>query len=629
MGVDTLQFLKRYFLVFILIYLILVATKFLFIFQFQASFTSYSFLEQIYAIFWGYRFDFAVSGIVAFLVTLLDFKSKWYAFVGASFATIVFLAQVGDMFYFAEASRHVGYEINDLFADAFSLFMTAFSQYTWMLVIAISIAIFLFAVIYKVLQKTLSEKINKVYIVKKLFLILLSVFFVRGMFQHIPLNPWQANQIGETKLASIAINGAYNMIFSLTNKAKKLKQIKLPIMTDKELKKTFASIYSDNNMSLQKNFSTKKPNVIFFFLESWSASFLKPYGFQRAEATPKFDVLLQKSLRPRVMIANGHRTTEGMFATLTSFQNPLGKSVAKTQLQDFKYYSIIDALNEKHYSSAFFQGTSKETSGTGSLANSLGFYKSYGKRDVGKRIYEENNWGVHDIDLYNFVLSKLNTNLKEPFVLGINGATTHDDQLPNGVSPIHFVDNETINKQLNVLHFADNALGLFIQTVEQKYPNTIFVLFADHCGGHISGTLQNYEIPFAIYAPHYISPSYLDVVLSQRDIAPTVADIVLGDYKKIFPNFSGKSLLRDKVFFADYYHNGILGIVKDNILLEYNIATMTSQCYKSDRISKQKVQCTPEYDDLKNEILSFTSMSQKLLFDGNVDKFKKYRYPLF
>ncbi len=620
------NFLKNYFLVFVLVYVTIIGTKFVFYCNFEENFASYSMSDIVRAIFWGYRFDFAASAFVAFLATLFDWNKKFFTIIASLSVVTVLLAQIGDMFYFGEASRHVGYEIFDIVNDAHALLMTGLSQHSLGFVVTVFSAILMFVGLRKLFFQIQEEHLDRYFAIKKIFLLLLSVFFIRGMWQHIPLNPWQANQIGDTKLASLSLNGMYNMVFSMATQSKKLRPVQLPRVDEKEIEKVFGALYADNNVTLSKPIVHSKPNVVFFFLESWSATFLQPYGYKKAQATPNFDAFLQKSLRPRFMVANGHRTTEGMFATLVSFQNPLGKSVAKTQLQDFHYYSIVDEFDKRGYSSAFFQGTSKETSGTGSLANSLGFRYSYGKRDVKKRIYEENYWGVHDEDLYNFVLEKLSTTLKEPFVIGINGATTHDEKLPKAIKPIHFVDDDTINKQLNVFHFADYALGKFIKEVEAKYPNTVFVLFADHCGGHINGSLKNYEIPFAVYAPKLIQPKYKDVVLSQRDIAPTVADLVLGDYKKIFPNFSGKSLIRDEVFFADYFQNGLLGIVKNNRIVEYNIAAKKMECFDLEGFEKKSAICDKLDTQLEKDVLSFSGVSQELLFSGNVGEFHSYRY---
>ena len=349
------NFLKNYFTVFFIVYGVLIITKFIFYLYFQDSFESYSLNDIIYAIFWGYRFDFATSAFIAFLATLFDWNKKLFSYIASFLIIAVLLAQVGDIFYFGEASRHVGYEIFDLINDAASLVMTGFSQHSIGFTLAVVSAFLLFIILRKLFLQIQEERGDRYFAFKKIFLLALSILFIRGMWQHIPLNPWQSNQIGDTKLASLSLNGTYNMVFSLATQGKKLQPVKLPKMDEKEIKEAFAALYADNNITLQKSFADKKPNVIFFFLESWSASFLKPYGFKKAEATPNFDAILQKSLRPRFMVANGHRTTEGMFATLVSFQNPLGKSVAKTQLQDFHYYSIIDEFDKRGYRVLFFK----------------------------------------------------------------------------------------------------------------------------------------------------------------------------------------------------------------------------------------------------------------------------------
>ena len=615
------NFLKNYFLIFLLTYIILITTKVFFTYYLKINFEEFTISEQLYAIFWGYRFDFATAAIVSFIVTLFDFNKRFFITIGTIALITVFFTQIGDILYFNEASRHIGYEISDIFTDANSLFMTAYSQYTILTISSIVVGLFLSILLIEILLNTNVVQLNKSYILKKLLIILITIFFARGMTQYIPLNPWQSNQIGDSKLATISLNVTYNIIYSLANKSKKLKPVKLQDVSNKIINKSFQELYPSIDINTSFPIVKTKPNIVFFFLESWSAKYLKPYGY-KYDTTPNFNKILKQSIRPTMMIAGGHRTTEGMFVTLTSLQNPLGKSVAKTQLQDFKYTSIIDILNQKGYHSAFFQGTSKETSGTGSLAQRLGFKYSYGKRDVSKRIYEENYWGVHDVDLYNFVETQLNSTLKEPFVVAINGATTHDDKIPKAIKKINYVKNEKINNQLNAFHFSDYALGKFIKEVEIKYPNTIFVLFADHCGGGISGTLENYQIPFAIYSKKLIQPKYYDTFIAQRDITPSIYDLAINNYKKTNLPLTGKSLFQDDKFFSDYYHNGILGWIEDNDIIEINTATNKMQCFKKVKFSKEQIECSNIHNGMMNRALSFTNVSQDLLFSNKIKEIK-------
>jgi len=618
-----LNFIKNYFYIFAITYIMSITTKFIFVYYLYDNFSEFNISTLIYAVFWGYKFDFATSGVIAFLATLFDFNKKIFSRLGAVLIVSVFFMQVGDILYFNESSRHIGYEIMDIFVDAKSLFMTAYSQHTLLTILSIIIGMILFYLLSKYLSKLETIKWSRYYLVNKLILIALTVLFIRGLFQHIPLTPWQSNQIGETKLATLALNPAYNIIYSLVNHKKKLEKIKLATDTENILK-VFSTLYSEHNKSTHLPLFKEKPNIVFFYLESWSGVNIKSYGFPH-DTTPFLNEILTKSIRPKGMIASGHRTTEGIFASLTSFQNPLGKSVAQTQLQNFDYPSIINILNKNSsYSSAFFQGTSKETSGTGSLAQSLGFANSYGKRDIDKHIYEWNHWGLHDVDLYNFTLEKLES-MKKPFVIGINGATTHDEKIPSQIKKIHFVDDESYNNQLNALHFADLALKEFVLSVQKEYPNTLFVFFADHCGGVKGSSFENYLIPFALYHKD-LEAKFYDTYLSQRDIAPIIYDMIYGDYKKSHINFSGKSIFSDKEFFADYYHNGILGWVEGDFILEINTITNKYKCFEIVNFKDKEIACRDDIVAFRDKAIAFTELSQTLLFDGELDKFKEYRY---
>jgi len=613
--------LKKYFSLFLFSYFMLLMTKFVFYFYLQSHFETYSFGEVFYAILWGYRFDFAIVAVVTFIAMIFDFHKKTFALISSFLVTSILSIQLGDILYYNDSSRHISYEISSVFNDANSLFSTAYEQHFIFTILSLVSILFISIFSYKLFIKQDAIKITKITIIEKLVVIGLTIFFVRGMFQHIPLNPWQSQQIGENKLSILALNSSYNLLYMVANKKKKLSSNLHFKLTKLEIDKSLKELYADTNVKENRVF-LKKPNVVFFFLESWSGINMKSYGYNK-EVTPFFDSILSKSIRPKAMIAGGHRTTEGIFATLTSLQNPLGKSVAKTQLQDLHYISIVKLLSDKlKYTSAFFQGTSKETSGTGSFAQTLGFTNSYGKRDVVNKIYKENTWGVQDVDLYNFAFDRVNS-MSKPFVIGINGATTHDDKIPKEIKSINFTNDKKRNKILNTLHFSDMALKSFVEKIQHKYPNTLFVFFADHCGSVKGSSFENYLIPFALYHKDLV-PKYYDVMLSQRDIAPTIYDIVLGDYHKEVPSFSGKSLFSDKDFFSTYYHNGILAWVGTKEILEVNTITNKNQCYSFDNLFKQtKKPCSKEAIKQKKKLLAFTIYSQKLLFEGKTYSFRK------
>ncbi|MBF0264825.1 MAG: sulfatase-like hydrolase/transferase [Gammaproteobacteria bacterium] len=619
---------KNYFTIFFITLTIVFATKLIFYWYLKPNFTSISFNQALYAIIWGYKFDLAAAASIAFFVNLFDLNKLLYRLISASLIISVLFLQISDIFYFYESSRHIGYEITDAYQDAWSLFLTAYSQHSLLTNLTIITAIILF-VFYLYLSKDFkAEKFNRYYLLNKLVVIFVSVFFIRGLTQSIPLNPWQANQIGHNVLSSLSLNATYNVIYTLTNQGKKLNKLTIPEVSKQKAQSLLENLYptqisQDDNQNYP--IIKSKPNVVFLFLESWSATYLKPYGAIH-DSTPNFNKILSNAMRTDIMLAGGHRTTEGIFSTLASFQNPLGKTIAKTQLESFKYHSIINELNNIGYGSAFFQGTSKETSGTGSFVQNLGFNLSYGKRDIKNRIYNENFWGVQDTDLYNYVENKLTSTIKEPFVIGINGATTHDTIIPDEIREIKFADDQQLNKMLNAFHFADTALINFVNKTLQRFPNTVFVLLADHCGKGISGNFENYAIPFAIYSPQLIEAKFYNQISSQRDVAPTVYDLIIGNYKNSQLAFTGKSLFRNEKFFSDYYHNGVLGWIEDNKIIEINLANNNVECYiHHDHLKKEVTLCTEEYNALKDNALAFTSYSQSLIFSGKTTEFFQFQ----
>ena len=626
-----MKFLRNYFSIFSLTYVLLVVTKLVFLFTYSHRFDSYASADLLYAVFWGCRFDFAVSAIVSLIATLFCFSARTLYLSAAVLPASIVILQLSDILYFNVASRHIGYEITDVFNDASGLFMTALSQNTLFTVFSLLLFPLMVWGFYRMASRWLHPiPLNRYYFPKTLILIFISVFFIRGMLAQIPLTPWQSSQIGDERLSILALNGSYNAIFSLFIASGKLQPHHMVRVDQPDIRKAFSNIY-DEGRTIASSYAnsrivsskSQRPNVIFFFLESWSGADIKSYG-NKTQTTPFLDDILTKSLRPKAAIAGGHRTTEGMFATLASYQNPLGRTIANTQLENYQYRTVIDLFNQHGYRSIFFQGTYKETSGTGALAQALGFQESYGKADVKKRRYGSNNWGVYDQDLYAFALQKISES-KQPFVIGINGATTHDDQIPAGVKMIQFVPEKERNLRLNAMHFADAALGKFFSAIKQRYPNTLFVFFADHCGAGLTGSFKNYMIPLAFYGAG-VKARYIDHYVSQRDIAPTVVDIVFGNYKLIMPDFTGKSLISDHHFVADYYQNGVLGWIENMTAIEFSLDGGAVHCYDVSNFRAVAKTCVDNNSALKEQGLAFTNVSQRLLFAGETDQFHTYRY---
>ncbi|MEJ2052306.1 MAG: hypothetical protein P8X42_00180, partial [Calditrichaceae bacterium] len=120
------QFYHGYFAAYIRLILLLVAIGFVercFFAVYHRHIAAHlSFTDILYALVWGIRFDLALAGFLALVsftfvylfkrLTAID-ETRTIRFFAYLFGSLVFFIQGGDIIYFSDASRHIGYEITD------------------------------------------------------------------------------------------------------------------------------------------------------------------------------------------------------------------------------------------------------------------------------------------------------------------------------------------------------------------------------------------------------------------------------------------------------------------------------------------------------------------------------------
>jgi signal transduction histidine kinase len=229
---------------------VILSTKILFLLYLNEHFTNYDTRTLITAVVLGYKFDLALVATLTFLVILFDFHKKTFIALSVILSIVIVLFQISDIMYFYESTRHIGYELSDALTDISGLIMTAVSIHTTLLISSIVASIALAISLYKFYQyKLYAIAVNRYYIVNRVILIIITVFFARGMTQHIPLNPWQSNQIGDSKLTILSLNGSYNTLYALLNKKKYQTAPNLPFI-DQDSKK---EIKCSSNMAKLKD----------------------------------------------------------------------------------------------------------------------------------------------------------------------------------------------------------------------------------------------------------------------------------------------------------------------------------------------------------------------------------------
>lgn len=604
--------------------------------------------DVLYALLWGLRFDLAAAAIFSLIMCLLLWlfyrissrKADQSNQQASSFAKGLFFValiammslQTSDAMYFVDAGRHVSYEMRDVVVDASGLFMTAVTHHGIFILVSIFIGFLTISGLLFVLCRIFSRVDNRTGFslpfklqYEAIFFVILfvSIILIRGGLTGLPQSIISAFKIGDAKQAIVAMNGTYSLVYSVLNSSKEITRVNVTVPGDLDIEQTMRELYPLRTVVLADNNVDVKPyNLVFIFLEGWPAELMASYGYD-LKTTPFFDSLIEKSLAPKGVIAGGTRTTEGLFMTLCSQQNPLGGTVAQSSLQNFKYECLPHILRNNGWHTAFFQGTHEDTSGTGAFAQSLGMTDSYAKEHMQAGRYEHNYWGAHDPDIYDFALDKIDS-MPKPFMVGINTNSTHDKKLPKGVEG-QFGKMRGRDKKINILHFADQALAEFFDKVKNKsyYENTIFVLLSDHTSGKSSNALSRYVTPGVIYSEYLMQANSINRYVSQRDLAPTVLDIL--NFKKPTA-FAGKSLFgtdQDE-YFAEYYSAGSVGWLSDDLMVETNVGQPDGfKCYSlQEGFTKlNEMTCGERGESLSRQSLAFTAYSQNRLFSGKTKQF--------
>lgn len=612
---------------------VVLAEKLLFVFH-HAELRAGLSLEEIgMALLSGLRFDLAAVALFvlgAYLPAYLYSRLLRRRFAEALRVTL-FVAAGGlvalhgaDLIYFDESGRHMGYELKEAYNSRSELFSAALRSYRQELLVQLLFAVAALLVV-RALFPAPDRRQRRMFAPPRrwweyvapeghlIVTLLLLALLVRGGIQSVPLEPLHAQDLGDPRKAAIALNGPYNAIFSsLTPYA--VERVLVDAPTEAQRARVRA-IYRDEGAPPASR--VDGANVVVILLEGWSASQIHSYGAAET-TTPFFDEWRARSFTSREMLAGGHRTTEGMFATFCSAQNPLGATIAQSQLQNYAYDCLPKLLREKGYHTAFFQGTVSGTSGTGAFAQLLGFEESQGREHVAHHRIPYNSWGMHDADIYGHVMQRL-PEMRQPFLVAINTNSTHDLTLPPGTAE-HFKPDTPSGRYRNVLHYADAALRDFVVALKASYPDTVIVALADHAGPSAGETIDRYRIPFVIDAAALTGQR--DEVASQRDVAPTLLDL-LGIPPPRW--FTGRSLLRPGPGAADYYEAGLLGWVQGETGVEFPIRRPDQLRCFSTRPGFEAIPCGEGASEVAENGLAATTLFQDLLFSGSLRKFSAMR----
>ncbi len=620
---DLLKQQAHYFFVYVISgFLVLLAGTFLlrvlFMFIAQRPLSNLGLDDVLYSLFWGIRFDLAAAAIATSFIAIPTavlvrvFGVRRLSLLPFAIALVLFATvQIGDSIYFLEAGRHSGYEIWVLLEEFSGLLATALQDSLLLVLFALLLAVLIIVPVWG-RRVSIQGSFPSVEISFLLWCVI-ATLCMRGSLHEKPMKPVLVFNLGNDDMAAIAENPSYTTIYTLYlgKQSKPVFQgfTKLSRDVYHHLVQEHLLNKEPKNVAPQKHY-----NVILFALEGWPSYYMNNVGNEHA-TTPEFNALAARGFTTDGLIAEGHRTSEGLFSMLCSYPNPLGEAIINNELISNHYECLPRILSNNGWETALFQGM--HTGEVGSMGQKLGLSKSYGKNDVGNLKYPENNWGIDDHDLFDFMLEKIKQ-AKKPFFYVVNTTNTHDDVLPEDV-PYTFGSETKEERKKSILYYSDEALGKFVRQLEATlHEPTLLVITSDHTRGLMPDRFSDYHIPFTMLVLNQpFEKRHIKAIASQRDVAPTIMEWLGGH----IPWFTGQSLwsLTEKDFRASYYTAGLFAFFTGTRMVEFPLSGERamncfnwnsdvkkldgSACDESDSLSEQKARAYIEY-------------SQSLLFRG-------------
>ncbi len=553
----------------------------------------------------GWIFDNSIIGSFTVITSLLflafyTLKEK-YPRVGKAIylvpSTILFTTIssliIGNVEYFRESGFNLNSSILNYFDNTDEIISTALSRDQYNPITNIFLIIFFtwgFIVLTKKgLEKFRSDESFNILsgaktIITLLIVITLGVFSSRGGFSEAVLDWGRGYYSDYSYMNQFAINPVFSLGRSYYNLRKEQRKGGTIVRTlsEKEIQENIRTYVDDNNAQYisEKNpllrvTDTKKEqknyNVVVVLMESFKSKYIGAQGAQ-LDLTPNFNKIASEGVLFNNFYATGTRSNRGIASVTVSYPSPKAIAVTKELTTGQKpFYSLPRILKERGYSTSFIYG------GDAEFDNMAGFLR-LNKVDniIDVNSFEEEDktikWGVPDDKLFK-KSSEYLSSLKEPFYATIFTLSNH---APYDIDPDKklFKNNEhgELTNRLNAFHFADMAIGQFVNDVKDKEwaKNTIFIFVADHGfrgDSKFSINWENFRIPLLVWSPGNIfKPEVNNVTGSQVDILPTIMGVLGGEYKN---SSWGKNLFEANPdgSYAFIVQNNFYGVVNGDYFL--------------------------------------------------------------
>lgn len=364
-----------------------------------------------------------------------------------------------------------------------------------------------------------------------LFIIAICIAGIRGVSAK-PLRIVDAASSTSAKVAPFVLNTTFTVIKTYGKSGVTLAEY----YAENEARQ----IFSADRKSIASHVSMKK-NLVVLIMESMSSEIVGELNGSLPSYTPFLDSLIRSGLVFENAFSNGRTSIQSVPSVCVSLPQLMDVSLITSQYAANNVNSLASLLKNNGYATSFFHGAFNGSMGFDKYCSAIGYDRYYGQDEYVAEHPDQSavcSWGVFDDAFLSFAADKMNTEPEPFFTTLFTISAHHPYELPAKYS--HIAD--TLTSDLASVIYADYSLRLFFEKITRTdwYPNTIFVLVADHTAPYkiqkslpdalvdsSKFDLAKVRIPLLIYDPSNDSlRGRSSRVVQQLDILPSMLHLL-------------------------------------------------------------------------------------------------------
>lgn len=555
----------------------------------------------------GLKMDLSLAGyflLAAGLILMVSlfFKNRWSYFIlnALNIFLIVFCTLLASVD--VELYRHWGFRLNNapLFymesAGSAALGSVAVPVVFKLLLICGATAI-VFIFLY---NRLITPKISALEPGKKTDSVVLLVVSglmlipIRGSFTVAPMN---TGFVYFHKTKPFANHAAINVVWNFLYFLKKGTAEKYPdnIIPGRLAEQYFRDLYPQEDASAIPLWKNKKPNIILFILESFTADVIGPLGGVPGVA-PNLSQLCSEGVLFRNFYASGDRTDKGIISILSAYPAQPLTSIIKDPSKTQRLPYLNHRMLELGYHTSFVYGGDIDFANFRSYLTNSRFDHITSDEDFPAE-FNKSKWGVHDHIVFQRALQECDT-ARQPFFKVILSLSSHE---PFDVPMVaRFPGNDIENLFLNSCYYTDKCIGDFITEARTSpwWDNTVILFVADH--GHRLPRnrelkdKERYRIPLLMVGGAVRKDTVIEKYAGQTDIANTL--LAQLDQPDPAFTFSKNILSTSSRSFAVYYFNDGYGFITPHEYIIYD--NVAKQFIRRDGAGPEDLDRSKSYEQI-------------------------------